>query len=227
MNLLKNLILQNFSPTRPITFNAKRDNHSLSTVFFCTRLICSKFSFTSQKPSLPKFSRNYNTNYKSPVNAGKSFKPQQIPVSKQNQHLLIQVFAQNNENLGVLSLQQAKEKATNANLKLVMIDEAPNPPHAKLLSGKELYELQMKSKGEKEEQNNPKILKEKEVDINLGIDEHDLEIKIKMIKNFIEKGHTVTVKIDSKIKNKKVIHLTLFQHKEKIEFLSLNCNEKF
>ena len=84
-----------------------------------------------------------------------------------------------------------------------MIDEAPSPPHGKLITGKELYELQIKYR-HSEERANLKLPKEKEVDMNIGIDVHDLDIKLNMIKNFVEKGHPVIIKIDSKIKNNKV-----------------------
>jgi translation initiation factor IF-3 len=47
--------------------------------------------------------------------------------------------------------------------------------------------------------------------MNLGIEEHDLETKMKMIKNFVEKGHPTTIKIDSKIHNKKVKKKYLFK----------------
>jgi len=206
MNFLKNLILQKCFLTRSIILNANRDIH---TMFSRTSILSSNFSFTFQNSLVWHTSRNL-TNFKTPVNAGKSFKPQPIPVSKQNQHLLVKVFGQNDEDLGVLSLRQAKDKADINNLKLVMIDETLSPPHAKFLTGKELYELQMKTKEEKKD--DAKIFKEKEVDINLGIEDHDLGIKVKMIQQFLEKGHPVVVRIDSKIYKKKVPKMQFFNN---------------
>ncbi len=212
MNIFKSLILQkNFCLKSLVIFHLNRN--SSARIYSTHHILGSDFSqcFLTTQKCLSLNSARFFTDYKSPVNAGKNFKPQQIPISKQNQHLLVQVFGQNNEDLGVLSLGKAKEKANSSNLKLVMIDETPSPPHAKFLTGKELYELQIKAKREKQESDSTKISKEKEVDMNLGIEEHDLETKMKMIKNFVEKGHPTTIKIDSKIHNKKVKKKYLFK----------------
>ena len=90
----------------------------------------------------------------------------------------------------------------------MIIDESTKPPKFKLMNGNELYQLQLKHREEKRAEKDAgfKYLKEKEIDINLGISDHDLDIKVKMIQNFFEKGNPIKIKIKSVIVGKSVIH---------------------
>ena len=111
-------------------------------------------------------------------------------------------------------MQEAKNKADLAGLKLVIIDDQSAPPQFKLMKGSELYQLQMKAKDESrvEKESSNKPMKEKEVEINLGISDHDLDTKLKMINNFYTKGHSIKIILRSQIFQKQVfIHLFLLQ----------------
>lgn len=156
------------------------------------------------KPNL--IQRAYSINYKTPTNRTKVFKPSTVAVTNANKHLVIEVFDHDDKDLGKMSMEKAKELADKSELKLVITDESCSPPKFKLMTGNELYKLQVKTrhdhKLDKESAN--KVTKSKEIDINLGISDHDLEIKLKMAHNFYEKGHPITIKILSKIINKRV-----------------------
>jgi translation initiation factor IF-3 len=102
-------------------------------------------------------------------------------------------------------MEKAKEMANKSELKLVIVDDKESPPKFKLMTGNQLYKSQMTTKDA------VKAPKSKEIDINLGISDHDLDTKMKMLHNFHEKGHPVTIKIMSKIINKKVSSLVNLQ----------------
>lgn len=144
------------------------------------------------------------SDYKTPTNNSKSFKPSTIAVTNANKHLMINLFDQNDTFLGKMSMEKAKEMADKSELKLVIVDDKESPPKFKLMTGSQLYKTQMTTKDA------VKVPKNKEIDINLGISDHDLETKIKMLHNFHEKGHMVTIKIISKIMNKKVSFSLVF-----------------
>ncbi len=102
---------------------------------------------------------------------------------------------------------QAQDKANRSELKLVIIDEVSSPPKFQLMTGQELFKLQMKLKENEKIEKAAyvnKVLKEKEIDFNLGISDHDFETKLKMMNNFYEKGHPIRIKVASKIANAKV-----------------------
>lgn len=141
-------------------------------------------------------------NYKTPVNRPKVFTPTTLPVTNANKHLKVNLLDEKDKDLGEMRLESAKELADSRNLKLVIIEESSTPPKFKIMSGHDLYQLQMKYRDSyKDNVKEPKL---KEIDVNLGIDDHDLDIKLKMLRNFYEKGCTVKFKVLSKIINKKV-----------------------
>jgi translation initiation factor IF-3 len=149
---------------------------------------------------------NYTINVKTPANSHKVFRPSTIAVTNANKHLIVNLFDQSNTDLGKMSMEKAKELSLKGDLKLVIIDESTKPPKFKLMNGNELYQLQLKHRDEKraEKETGNKFLKEKEVDINLGISDHDLDVKVKMIHNFYEKGNPIKIKIKSLIAGKNV-----------------------
>ncbi|CAF0987331.1 unnamed protein product [Brachionus calyciflorus] len=146
----------------------------------------------------------YSINYNTPTNRPKVFKPTTVPVTNANKHLEIELIGNDGNQMGKVSMEKAKQLADQSELKLVIIDESCKPPKFKLMTGQELYKAQIKIRDDnKNVDHSNKVTKEKEIDINLGISEHDLEIKLKMAHNFYEKGHPIRIKVLSKILNKK------------------------
>lgn len=160
-------------------------------------IILGNYNVTQPKVDLTRY-----LNYKTPVNRPKVFTPTTLPVTNANKHLKVVLSDNKDVDLGEMRLEKAKELAESKNLKLVIVEENSTPPKFKLMSGKELHELQMKYRDTNRE--NTKETKVKEIEVNLGIDDHDLDIKLKMLRNFYDKGYTVKFKISSRILNKKV-----------------------
>jgi translation initiation factor IF-3 len=142
-------------------------------------------------------------NVKTPTNRAKKFAPTTVPVTKANAHLEIHLFDEKDADLGKVKMSEAKRLAERGELKLAITDESCSPPKFKLMTGAELFKLQMKTK-ESDAANPVKNLREKEVDFNLGISDHDFDIKMKMVANFYERGHAVKLKVISRIENKAV-----------------------
>ena len=98
------------------------------------------------------------------------------------------------ENLGVISTRDAISLAKENNLDLVEISANANPPVCKILDwGKYKYE---KSKNDKQIKQSAK--KTHEIKIGVNIAEHDYNVKVNHIKEFLKKGESVKVLITFK-----------------------------
>ena len=95
--------------------------------------------------------------------------------------------------LGVHSLFSAQQKAKLAGLDLVEISPNNNPPVAKIMDfGRYKYEQEKKDRDNKQKS---KTLEAKEIRLSAKIGDHDLEVKAKRAKEFIEKGHKILVSL--------------------------------
>jgi translation initiation factor IF-3 len=93
--------------------------------------------------------------------------------------------------LGVLKTDEARKLAIEKELDLIIITEKANPPVAKIIDyGKFLYE---KEKQKKETKKKQKVVQIKEVKLRSKIGIHDLEIKIRAIKKFLEEKDKVKI----------------------------------
>ncbi|MFN3472202.1 MAG: translation initiation factor IF-3, partial [Aquificaceae bacterium] len=92
-------------------------------------------------------------------------------------------------------LQEALRIANEKGLDLVEIAPNANPPVCKLLDyGKFLYELKKKEKEAKKKQREHAI-EVKDMMLSLRIDEHDLKVKLKHMREFLMDGDKVRVRI--------------------------------
>jgi translation initiation factor IF-3 len=95
------------------------------------------------------------------------------------------------QNLGVMSVDAARNLAKNEDLDLVEIAPNARPPVCRIMDfGKFKYELSIR---EKNKQHKDHVLKE--LRMTPVIAEHDLDVKIKSAKRFLEDGHKVQVKV--------------------------------
>jgi translation initiation factor IF-3 len=91
--------------------------------------------------------------------------------------------------IGVIKTVDALAKAQEKNLDLVEISPQASPPVCKIINfSKFKYEMEKK---EKETRKKQKISHIKEVRIRSRISEHDLEVKIKHAREFIDSGDKV------------------------------------
>ncbi|MEN3045095.1 MAG: translation initiation factor IF-3 [Candidatus Hydrothermales bacterium] len=101
----------------------------------------------------------------------------------------VKVVDENNKFLGVMPLKEALELAYDRGYDLVEIVPTDNPPLCKILDyGKFKYEMKKKKK-------HTKTAEEKEISFRPSTSEHDLELKIKKLNEFIKGGHKVRVRL--------------------------------
>ena len=95
--------------------------------------------------------------------------------------------------VGVVSIEEARKKAEDADLDLVCISANPDNPVCRIMDyGKYLFE---QSKREKEAKKKQKETELKEVGMKLTTDTHDIEVKQKMVIRFLKNGDRVKIKI--------------------------------
>ena len=107
--------------------------------------------------------------------------------------------------LGILSREAALAKARENFLDLILIAPDGKPPVCKIADfGKFRYELEKK---EKEARKGKKVGAVKELKISPKIDGHDLLVRIKRTKEFLEKGHKV--KITMVFRGREISHIDI------------------
>ncbi len=97
------------------------------------------------------------------------------------------------EMIGVVSIDDALNRAADVGLDLVEVAPQASPPVCKLLDyGKFKYEAQKKASEAKKKQKTVNI---KEIKMRLTIDVHDFEVKMRKVREFIEHGDKVKITI--------------------------------
>lgn len=109
------------------------------------------------------------------------------------------------EQYGVVSSQEALNKAIEKNLDLVCVAPKANPPVCKIIDyGKYRFEAQKKAK---EAKKNQKVQDTKEVRLSPVIDNNDVQTKLKNARKFIEKGDKV--KVSMRFRGRQMAHVDL------------------
>ena len=118
----------------------------------------------------------------------------ELPINNRITASELRVIGKNGNMLGVMSLSQALRIADDEELDLVLISPAATPPVAKIIDyGKYKFELSQKEKDARKAQ---KVIKVKEVQLSLNIQENEIEFKMKNARRFIEDGNKVKVCIN-------------------------------
>ena len=95
------------------------------------------------------------------------------------------------EMIGVMSAREALIRAYDVGLDLVEISPNAVPPVCKILDyGKYKYEQQKKANEARKKQ---KVVEIKEIKVRPNIDDHDYDVKMKQMRNFIGEGDKVKV----------------------------------
>ncbi len=93
--------------------------------------------------------------------------------------------------VGVVTVEEALERAADAGLDLVEISPNADPPVCKILDyGKFKYEAQKKRNEARKKQ---RIIDVKEIKMRPNIDEHDYEVKMRSMRRFLGDGDKVKV----------------------------------
>jgi len=108
----------------------------------------------------------------------------------------------NGEQIGIVTLYEAIEKAKEAGVDLVEISPNAEPPVCRIIDyGKFLYE---KNKFYKEQKKKQKIIHVKEIKFRPSIDESDYNVKIRNLSRFLEDGDKA--KITLKFRGREIAH---------------------
>lgn len=103
----------------------------------------------------------------------------------------LRVIDSDGNQIGILSHKQALLEAEKAGLDLVEISPDANPPVARIVDwGKFLYQ---KTKEQQRNKRNTRVIEIKQMRLGLKISAHDLDIKLRKIREFLEAGHKVKV----------------------------------
>ncbi len=105
----------------------------------------------------------------------------------------IRVVGEDGEMLGVMSIEDALEKADALALDLVEISPNSDPPVCKILDyGKFKYQAQKKANEARKKQ---KTVDVKEIKMRPSIERHDYDVKMRAINKFLDEGDKVKVTI--------------------------------
>lgn len=114
----------------------------------------------------------------------------------------VRVLDSDGTQLGVISTKEALKIASEKNLDLVNIAPQATPPACRIMDyGKYLFELNKKEKEAKKKQ---KVVNLKEIRVSTGIEEHDFNVKLKHLLQFLKDGDKV--KITVRFKGREVNH---------------------
>ena len=95
--------------------------------------------------------------------------------------------------VGIVSVEEARSRAENQDLDLVLISNSPDNPVCRIMDhGKFLFERAKKEKDAKKRQ---KVTEVKEMGMKLTIESHDLDVKTKNVRRFLDDGDRVKVLI--------------------------------
>lgn len=103
----------------------------------------------------------------------------------------MRVIDQDGSQLGILSRDEALRAAAESGLDLVEISPEADPPVVKIIDwGKYNYQ---RTKQLQQNRRNTKTLEVKQMRFGLKISEHDLDVKLKKVRGFLEIGHKVKI----------------------------------
>ncbi len=115
----------------------------------------------------------------------------------------VRVIGANNEQLGIMSTEEARKLAEEAGVDLVKIAPNATPPVCRIIDyGKFRYEQARK---EKEARKKQKVIEIKEIRMSPKIDTNDLNTKIGAARKFLSKGDRV--KVTLRFRGREMAHM--------------------
>ncbi|MBX4190803.1 translation initiation factor IF-3 [Candidatus Saccharibacteria bacterium] len=105
----------------------------------------------------------------------------------------LRVIGDDGRQLGVISRSEALRAAEEAGLDLVEVSPSADPPVARIVDwGKYNYQ---KTKQAQKNRQKSKTMDLKQMRVGLKIGEHDLDVKLRKVKEFLEAGHKVRITV--------------------------------
>jgi len=120
---------------------------------------------------------------------------QNYRINRQIRAKEVRLIDETGKQVGIVPLEEALRMAEEKGLDLVEIAPQANPPVCKILDyGKFIYEQKKKEKTARKKQREHAI-EVKDIQLSTRIDEHDLKVKLKHMREFLEDGDKVRVRI--------------------------------
>ena len=117
----------------------------------------------------------------------------------------VRVIGPNNEQLGIMKIDDARAYAFNNNIDLVMIAANAQPPVCRAIDyGKFCFE---RDKREKEAKKKQVVVKVKEVQLSCRIEKHDFDTRVNHAKRFLSEGNRVKAVV--RFKGREMTHMEL------------------
>jgi len=117
----------------------------------------------------------------------------------------VRVVNANGDMVGVISVEEGVELASDVGLDLVEVSPNADPPVCKILDyGKYKYAEQKKANEARKKQ---KTIDIKEIKMRPGIDEHDYQVKMRSVRRFLDCGDKVKMTI--RFRGREMAHLDL------------------
>ena len=122
---------------------------------------------------------------------GRDTRGPQIRVNHRIRVPEVRVVAEDGSNLGVMSTDEALRRAHAKGLDLVEVNPKSAPPVCKILDfGRYKYEEKKKQREAKRRQT---VVEVKEIKLRPKTDDHDLDVKVRAARKFLEAGNKVRV----------------------------------
>ena len=128
-----------------------------------------------------------------------------LPINEEIKVPEVRLIGANNEQLGVMKIEDAREYADNNNVDLVLIAPTATPPVCRAIDyGKFCFE---RDKREKEAKKKQVIVKVKEVQLSCRIEQHDFDTRVNQAKKFLAEGNKVKAVV--RFKGREMTHTEL------------------
>ena len=115
------------------------------------------------------------------------------------------VIGEEGEQVGIVPIADALERAAEAGLDLVEVNPGGKPPVCKILAyGKYKYQAQKRASEARKKQ---KTIEVKEIKMRPNIDHHDYDVKMRSLTKFIEHGDKV--KLTLRFRGREMAHQNL------------------
>lgn len=132
----------------------------------------------------------------------RTIKDQRTRINEQIRISPIRLIGDDGEQIGIISLDEARERAADKGLDLVEVAPDARPPVVKIMDfGKFRYEQQRAARDAKKKQHHVQM---KEVKFRPGIEDHDYEFKTRHARRFLEEGNKV--KLTMMFRGRQVTH---------------------
>ena len=130
-----------------------------------------------------------------------------LPINEEIKCSEVRVIGPQNEQVGIMKIEDARNYAFNAGVDLVLIAPNAQPPVCRAIDyGKFCFE---RDKREKEAKKKQVIVKVKEVQLSCRIEQHDFETRVNHAKKFLSEGNKVKAVV--RFKGREMSHMELGQ----------------